>query len=35
MVKAVQEFQQAQTTFEAALSSSARLLQLSLANFLR
>jgi flagellar hook-associated protein 3 FlgL len=35
MVKAVQEFTQAQTVFEAALSSSSRLLQLSLVNFLR
>ena len=35
MVKAIQEFQQAQTTLEAALSSSAKLLQLSLVNFLR
>jgi flagellar hook-associated protein 3 FlgL len=35
VVKAVQEFQQAQTVFEAALSSSSRLLQLSLVDFLR
>ncbi len=35
VVKAVQEFQQAQTVFGAALSSSSRLLRLSLVDFLR
>jgi flagellar hook-associated protein 3 FlgL len=35
IVRAVQEFQQAQNVFEAALSSSSRLLELSLVNFLR